>query len=113
MGENEVKEVFKLFDQDGQGIKIKEIGTVLRSLGLATTEAQLKNYVAEATKKDKNYVQFNDFLVYVREQQKVEAQQSTGDIASEMQGMKTGILHFFDKLSTKQIRESPPKTVKI
>merc|ERR1719436_1731131 len=85
----------------------------MRSLGLATTEKPLRKYVVEASKKDKQFVQFGDFLGYVREAQKDEAAQTTGDIESEMAGMKTGILHFFDKLNPKQIRESPPDSVKI
>merc|ERR1711953_1451618 len=85
----------------------------MRSLGLATTEKQLREYVAEASKKDKNFVQFSDFIGYVREAQKVEASQTTGDIATEMAGMKIGILHFFDKLNSKQIRDSPPDSVKV
>merc|ERR1712176_1723154 len=93
--------------------KVKEIGTVMRSLGLATTEAQLRVYVSEAVKKDKNFVQFQDFCGFVNQAQKVEAAQSTGDIASEMRGMHLGILHFFDKLNPKQMRDNPPDSVKI
>uniref|UniRef100_A0A7S0AIB1 Calmodulin n=1 Tax=Pyrodinium bahamense TaxID=73915 RepID=A0A7S0AIB1_9DINO len=110
--EAEIHEVFKLFDQEGSGIKIKEIGTVMRSLGLAAPEAQLREFVAEAAKKDSNHVQFSDFMGYVRRAQTMEADKSV-DVAKEMQGMKNGIGHFFDKLSHKQIRENPPDMVKI
>lgn len=133
----EVEEVFKLFDQDGSGIKIKEIGTVLRSLGLAASEAQLREFRSEAEKKargsslvmftrlymdkrgkgggllgggpymdkggrskkswqDSTYVQFVDFLGYVKRMEKVEATRSV-DVGKEMEGMKVGLLHFFDK----------------
>lgn len=110
--DEEVEEVFKLFDQDGSGIKIKEIGTVMRSLGLAASEAQLREFRAEAEKKDQTYVQFPDFLGYVKRMEKVEATKSV-DVAKEMEGMKIGLLHFFDKLTTKQLRESPLPTIKI
>jgi len=63
-------------------------------------------------KKDPAYVQFADFLGYVKRAEKVEATKS-GDVAKDMQGMKVGLLHFFDKMPTKQIRDSPPDTVKI
>lgn len=42
----ELKEVFKLFDQDGDGtITTKELGTVMRSLGQNPTEQELKHMV--------------------------------------------------------------------
>mmetsp|Transcript_6020 Transcript_6020/g.12285 ORF Transcript_6020/g.12285 Transcript_6020/m.12285 type:complete len:164 (-) Transcript_6020:178-669(-) len=110
--EAEIHEVFKLFDQEGSGIKIKEIGTVMRSLGLAASEAQLREFSAEATKNNGFYVPFSDFMGYVRCAQTVEAGKSM-DVAKEMNGMKIGIVHFFDKLSHKQIRENPPDMVKI
>lgn len=110
--QEEIHEVFKLFDQDGSGIKIKEIGTVMRSLGIAASEAQLREFAVEAAKKDGTYVQFPDFNSYVKRAQTVEADKHV-DVAKEMQGMKVGLLHFFDKMSQKQIRESPPETVKI
>mmetsp|Transcript_93731 Transcript_93731/g.176222 ORF Transcript_93731/g.176222 Transcript_93731/m.176222 type:complete len:164 (-) Transcript_93731:106-597(-) len=112
LNEEEVQEVFKLFDQEGSGIKIKEIGTVMRSLGVAASEAQLKEFVAEATQKDSSHVQFADFLLYVKRAQSVEAG-SSADVAKEMNGMKVGLLYFFDKMPQKQIRENPPEMVKI
>ena len=35
------------------------------------------------------------------------------DVAKEMAGMQVGLLHFFDKLSTKQIRDSPLQSIKL
>mmetsp|Transcript_27882 Transcript_27882/g.61571 ORF Transcript_27882/g.61571 Transcript_27882/m.61571 type:complete len:164 (-) Transcript_27882:152-643(-) len=110
--QEEIHEVFKLFDQDGSGIKIKEIGTVMRSLGIAASEAQLREFQAEASKKDPIYVQFPDFNSYVTRAQIVEADKHV-DVAKEMHGMKVGLLSFFDKMSQKQIREKPPADVKI
>eukprot|EP00930_Biecheleria_cincta_P070385 TRINITY_DN58021_c0_g1_i1.p1 TRINITY_DN58021_c0_g1~~TRINITY_DN58021_c0_g1_i1.p1 ORF type:complete len:186 (-),score=50.39 TRINITY_DN58021_c0_g1_i1:91-579(-) len=110
--DEEVQEVFKLFDQDGSGIKIKEIGTVMRSLGVSVSQAQLGEFRAEAEKKDNTYLEFADFLGFVKRAETVEAGKSS-DMAKEMAGMKVGLLHFFDKMSSKQIRESPPDNVKI
>mmetsp|Transcript_93877 Transcript_93877/g.265187 ORF Transcript_93877/g.265187 Transcript_93877/m.265187 type:complete len:164 (+) Transcript_93877:102-593(+) len=107
-----VQEVFKLFDPDGSGIKIKEIGTVMRSLGLATSEAQTQEFVSQALKKDKNFVQFPDFLGYVREAQTFDAANS-GDVTKDLMGLKDGVLHFFEKLSPKQLRDAPTEMVKI
>mmetsp|Transcript_4685 Transcript_4685/g.7624 ORF Transcript_4685/g.7624 Transcript_4685/m.7624 type:complete len:163 (+) Transcript_4685:107-595(+) len=109
VSEETADEVFKLFDQEGTGIKIKEMGTVMRSLGVAASEAQLKEFQAEALKKDKSYIQFGDFYSMVTRAQTVEAPWD----AEKMGGMKVGLLHFFDKLPAKDIREKPPATVKI
>mmetsp|Transcript_7112 Transcript_7112/g.15342 ORF Transcript_7112/g.15342 Transcript_7112/m.15342 type:complete len:165 (+) Transcript_7112:79-573(+) len=110
--EDEIEEVFRLFDQDGSGAKVKEIGTIMRSLGLGTSEADVQEFMAEAAKKDKNFVQFADFLVFVKRAQSTETDHPV-DVAKEMAGMKLGILHFFDKLNPKQIRDSAPDSVKI
>eukprot|EP00933_Yihiella_yeosuensis_P062620 TRINITY_DN655_c1_g1_i2.p1 TRINITY_DN655_c1_g1~~TRINITY_DN655_c1_g1_i2.p1 ORF type:complete len:179 (-),score=44.84 TRINITY_DN655_c1_g1_i2:134-622(-) len=110
--EEEVHEVFKLFDQDGGGIKIKEIGTVMRSLGLAVQEAQLQTFRAEAAQQDPNYVQWALFKEFVKKAETMEASTAV-DVVKNTAGLKDGILHFFDKLPSKQIRESPPDNVKI
>mmetsp|Transcript_56369 Transcript_56369/g.121907 ORF Transcript_56369/g.121907 Transcript_56369/m.121907 type:complete len:165 (-) Transcript_56369:141-635(-) len=110
--ESEIQEVFRLFDQDGSGAKIKEIGTIMRSLGLGTSEAQVQEFMSEASQKDKNFVQFADFLAFVKRAETNETDHPV-DVAKEMHGMKLGILHFFEKLNPTQIRESPPSTVKI
>ena len=42
----EFREAFKLFDKDGDGaITTKELGTVMRSLNLNPTEAELQDMV--------------------------------------------------------------------
>lgn len=84
----------------------------MRSLGLAASEAQLREFRAEAEKKDPAFVQFPDFLGYVKRTETVEATKSS-DVGKEMEGMKVGLLYFFDKLTTKQIRESPPDSIKM
>ena len=44
----ELQEAFRLFDQDGDGIvSSKDIGCVMRSLGMATTEAELQEMINE------------------------------------------------------------------
>mmetsp|Transcript_9177 Transcript_9177/g.20444 ORF Transcript_9177/g.20444 Transcript_9177/m.20444 type:complete len:166 (+) Transcript_9177:141-638(+) len=110
--ESEILECFKLFDQEGSGIKVKEIGTVMRSLGLVVTQAQLQEFAKEATAKDQNYVQFADFLAYARRAESSQADKQV-DVKKEMPAMKTGMCHFFDKMSKKQMRDAPPDSVKI
>jgi calmodulin len=44
----EFKEAFALFDKDGDGtIDIKELGTVMRSLGQTPTDAELRDMINE------------------------------------------------------------------
>uniref|UniRef100_A0A8C9CY67 EF-hand domain-containing protein n=1 Tax=Phocoena sinus TaxID=42100 RepID=A0A8C9CY67_PHOSS len=44
----EFKEAFSLFDKDGDGtITTKELGTVMRSLGQNSTEAELQDVINE------------------------------------------------------------------
>ena len=45
----EFKEAFSLFDKDGDGtIDIKELGTVMKSLGQAPTDQELQEMIDEA-----------------------------------------------------------------
>merc|ERR1712107_305428 len=67
---------------------------------------------AEATKADPSFVQFSDFMLYVRRAQMMELDQAA-DIGKELAGMKKGILHFWDKMSREQIRTNEPESVKI
>merc|ERR1711974_120595 len=66
------------------------MGTVMRSLGLACPEAQLTEFVAEATKVN-----------------------NSTDVAKEMQSIRVGINHYFEKMSFKQARESSSDMVKV
>ena len=48
VGVSVIKEVFTLFDQDGNDtITINELGTVMRALGQHPTQAELKAIIAE------------------------------------------------------------------
>ena len=45
----EYKEAFTIFDKDGDGtVTIKELGTVMRTLGVNPTENELKKIIEEA-----------------------------------------------------------------
>mmetsp|Transcript_38394 Transcript_38394/g.76108 ORF Transcript_38394/g.76108 Transcript_38394/m.76108 type:complete len:164 (+) Transcript_38394:76-567(+) len=110
--EEEIQEVFNLFNPEGSGIKIKEIGTVMRSLGLASSQAQLSEFATEAAQIDDTFVQFSVFLSFVKRAQTHEASKSV-DFEKEMKGLHEGIKHFCDKLTQKQSRETNADMVKI
>lgn len=116
LDEAEVKEVFKLFDQEGGNtIKIREIGTVMRSLGLSPPEAALKEMREEARKADtygSDKVDYEQFQHFVKRAQEMSSKQDS-DITKEVGYVKTGMLHFFDKVPAKELREAPPDTVKL
>lgn len=63
----EYKEAFSLFDKDGDGtITTKELGTVMRSLGLNPTEAELQDMVNEVDADGNGNIDFTEFLTMVR-----------------------------------------------
>ncbi|EME27820.1 calmodulin isoform 2 [Galdieria sulphuraria] len=61
--EEEFREAFTLFDKDGDGnITVKELGTVVRSLGQSPTEAELREMIAEVDKDGNGTIDFQEFL---------------------------------------------------
>ncbi|XP_076268425.1 neo-calmodulin-like [Rhynchophorus ferrugineus] len=63
----EIKEVFALFDKDGDGtITTKELGTVLKALGQNPTEAELLDIIAEADTDGNGLIDFNEFSAVMK-----------------------------------------------
>lgn len=59
----EFKEAFSLFDKDGDGnITTKELGTVMRSLNLNPTEAELQDMINEVDADGNGNIDFSEFL---------------------------------------------------
>lgn len=58
------REAFSLFDRTGKGvITTKDLGTVMRALGVNPTEAELKDYIKEVDKEGKGTIDFPGLLV--------------------------------------------------
>jgi len=112
----EVHDVFKLFDNDGDdSVKISDIATVLRSLGYEPPAKALKDFADEAKKLDEfdtGKVKYDVFLTFV-EKSKEYANLSAQDASKELDGMRDGILHFFEGVSLKKLREGENKTIPI
>ncbi|KAK4535281.1 hypothetical protein CDCA_CDCA04G1306 [Cyanidium caldarium] len=67
----EFEEAFKLFDRDGDGkITVKELGTIMRSLGQTPTERQLQDMVAEVDADRSGTIDFSEFLSLMSRQLK-------------------------------------------
>merc|ERR1719162_1575134 len=84
----------------------------MRSLGIPASEAQLGEFMNEAGASNTTHVKFTEFVGYAKRAQDKEAGKSV-NVAQEMAGMKQGMMRFFDKLSPKQMRDTPPDNVKI
>ena len=59
----EFREAFSLFDPDNRGyIQTKELGTVLRSLGIYITNEEKNQFFEKYDQAQENNIYFNDFL---------------------------------------------------
>lgn len=59
----EFREAFKIFDKDGDGrITVKELGTVMKSLGQYPSQRELEEMVAEVDTDGNKTVEFSEFL---------------------------------------------------
>lgn len=59
----EFKEAFSIFDTEGNGyIQTKELGTVLRSLGIYTSEDERNEFIEKYDPNSESIIYFKDFL---------------------------------------------------
>ncbi|XP_060087734.1 calmodulin-A-like [Heteronotia binoei] len=67
----EFKEAFSLFDKDGDGtVTTKELGTVMRSLGQNSTEAELQDMINEVDADGNGTIDFPEFLTMMARKMK-------------------------------------------
>jgi len=59
----ELREVFSLFDKDGSGgLDVKELGLVMRSLGLCPTDMEIQGMINEVDVDHSGCIEFHEFL---------------------------------------------------
>lgn len=59
----ELKEAFSIFDQNGDGtISTKELGVVIRSLGLSPTDREIQEIIREFDKDKSGALEYPEFL---------------------------------------------------
>ena len=63
-----MKRCFIPYDRDGDGyIATKDLGTVMRSLSLYTTETQLQDLITEFDAAESGWIRFVDFVdIYLK-----------------------------------------------
>jgi len=61
---NEIREIFHFFDKNGSGsISTKEMGNLYRALGLAPTDPEINDIIAQVDTDDSGSIEFNEFLI--------------------------------------------------
>lgn len=67
----ELKEAFAIYDLDGDGtITTRELGSVMRALGLNPTEAEILNFIKEADMDNSGTINFEEFAVLMSDKMK-------------------------------------------
>ncbi|XP_028676067.1 calcium-binding protein LPS1-alpha-like [Erpetoichthys calabaricus] len=68
---DEFKEAFSMFDKDGDGtITTQELGTIMKSLGQAPTDQELKDMISEVDADGSGSIDFNEFLTMMAKKMK-------------------------------------------
>lgn len=68
---DELKEAFAIYDLDGDGsITTRELGSVMRALGLNPTEAEILNFIKEVDLDDSGSINFDEFAVLMVDKMK-------------------------------------------
>ncbi|XP_071160671.1 calmodulin-like isoform X2 [Mytilus edulis] len=99
---SDFKEVFELFDKDGDGtITIKELDTVMRSLGQNPTENEVKEMVQKVDTDGNGTIEFPEFLQMATDMMK------SVDLADEVRDA----FRLFDKNGDGYVTASELKTI--
>ncbi len=102
----ECKETFKMFDQDGDGtITTKELGIMMRSLGLNPTEDELQEMIQEVDEDGNGEIDFDEFKTIMYQMMKnPEAEIGTLEAFRVFDKERTGLIsqvelkHIFMKM---------------
>ena len=69
VSEQEAKELFSLFDRDGNGkIDARELGTLIRSMGENPTETEVQALIKSVDENHNGLLEFNEFMKLMENQ---------------------------------------------
>ena len=92
------EEVFKFFDSEGEGVKIKDIGTALRSLGLTPPNQVMDDFLEDARRLDgefgRNTITLDTFKDFAARAQAVQ-KDDDANTAEDLESLRVGMGHFF------------------
>ncbi|CAD7944083.1 unnamed protein product [Amoebophrya sp. A120] len=110
----QVSEVFKVFDPDGEGIRIKDIGTVIRATGLNPPATFVSECVKDANQNSLDTCSFELFMKYVDQAKRLPSELADkGKLNADLDGLKNGIVHFYDKVFPSATKLSSKVDVKM
>ena len=94
----ECKYYFDLLDKDGVGhITTKELGTIMKSIGLIIAEAELKNIINEINLKGTDEIDFPDFVsLLTRKMNDIDTEEELKRVFKEFDKNNRGLIKIED-----------------
>ncbi|KAG5679823.1 hypothetical protein PVAND_009361 [Polypedilum vanderplanki] len=90
----EIREAFAIYDKDGDGkISYRELGTVLRSLGLSPTEHEIIRFISRHDRDGDGTISFDEFAIsFADKMRKVKTEEDVLDAFRVLDIEKSGTI---------------------
>eukprot|EP00392_Amoebophrya_sp_AT5.2_P005801 g5811.t1 len=94
----QVEEVYRVFDPEGEGIRVKDIGTVIRATGLNPPASFISEVQADAREQSNDDTcSFDTFLGYIHKARSLASGGGDADSA-KADAVRDGIAHYYEKV---------------